>query len=761
MDNDTPVINKKPGLKHVLAKFIKKLYSYKKIILSLFTAFIIYLLTYDFWMNKINSLMGKTDDWQFTPANNNYGSYQQNIAALFTQPKSLALLLIYIVLFLLITISIFYINYFIQYKIISFIVRHYNKGFTFEKKYNLLKASAGFFLGSLLIIFITYIITFQRQDYFNNIQTGLIIITLTQIFLLIYLLIFVISALFLSVLLILCLLKKYAFKSISDFASKLALGLSGIGFGVLGIVAYFIISIVANLFGTDISNLSLPKLTGTEEYIGYSTGGSKDVNNFRENIKNNYLPLPTDMKYEGLFYDYYFDTGQKQPCYELFCPSLSYAQSNDPFSQKQDQFISVGLNSGIKKTDFKRKKLNLVVVLDISGSMGSSFDSYYYDGTEQSPGSNKKKIQIAGESIVSMLNHLQPEDRFGMVLFDENSYLAKPIRLIKETNMEAIKKHIFDLQEQGSTNLEAGLNAGTSLLHEFTTADRNEYENRMIVLTDAEPNTGDYSANGLLGITQNNAQNNIYTTFIGIGLDFNTELIEDISKITGANYYSVHSSEEFKHRMDEGFDYMVTPLVFDLSLRLTSPNYTIFKIYGAPEGNTMLDEILHIKTLFPSDRIEQSVKGGLVLVKLKKNQKTNDNNITATVNYKDREGKEYTNSVPAVLSVDKTEYYQNTGIRKGILLARYADLMIGWAMTEGFEQADTSPHYTLNYENGITIPDNIPLTQWERTSKPLHVFADYKDAFTKFRQYFISESQILGDPTLKQEATLLDKLINY
>lgn len=37
----------------------------------------------------------------------------------------------------------------------------------------------------------------------------------------------------------------------------------------------------------------------------------------------------------------------------------------------------MGLDSGI--TDFKRPRLNLVVLLDISGSMSCNFNTYYYD----------------------------------------------------------------------------------------------------------------------------------------------------------------------------------------------------------------------------------------------------------------------------------------------------------------------------------------------------------------------------------------------
>ena len=80
-----------------------------------------------------------------------------------------------------------------------------------------------------------------------------------------------------------------------------------------------------------------------------------------------------------LFYDYYFDTNMQDECSKLFCPSYTFVAIKDPFSGNDEYYLSVGLNSGIKKSDFKRKKLNLVIVLDISGSMSSSFNEYYYD----------------------------------------------------------------------------------------------------------------------------------------------------------------------------------------------------------------------------------------------------------------------------------------------------------------------------------------------------------------------------------------------
>ncbi|MFC2068387.1 VWA domain-containing protein [Chloroflexota bacterium] len=351
------------------------------------------------------------------------------------------------------------------------------------------------------------------------------------------------------------------------------------------------------------------------ENFGLATGGAKDINNFRENIRNDYLPLPTDVTYEGLFYDYYFDTGQTEGCQKLFCPSYSYAITRDPFSGEADYYLSVGLNSGMKESDFQRKKLNLVIVLDISGSMKNPFDSYYYDqfGKEvklTGQDTNKDKIEIATESVVALLNHLTDDDRFGMVLFNNGAFLGKPLNLVGNTDMKAIKDHILEISASGGTNLDAGMQMATGMYDELADIDASEYENRIIFLTDAMPNLGDTSEKGLLGMTRGSADQGIYTTFVGIGVDFNTELIEYITKIRGANYYSVHSAEQFEERMDDEFEYMVTPLVFNLQLTLEADGWEIEKVYGSPEANEATGELMRVNTLFPSKREEGETKGG-------------------------------------------------------------------------------------------------------------------------------------------------------
>ncbi len=505
--------------------------------------------------------------------------------------------------------------------------------------------------------------------------------------------------------------------------------------------------------------------------IGFSTGGAKDINNFRENIEQGYLPLPTDITYEGLFYDYYFDTGQQRECKKLFCPSYSYAVSRDPFSKEPEHYLSVGLNSGI--TDFQRKKLNLVVVLDYSGSMGSPFDEYYYDRFGNrveltSEESGKTKMEIADQSVVALLSHLKEDDRFGLVIFSDDAFLFDPLTPVDDKDQELLKKHILDIKEYGGTYMEAGMEKGTTLFGRYLEADKSEYENRIIFLTDAMPNIGETGESDLLAMLEDNAANGIYTTFIGIGVDFNTELVEKITKIKGANYYSVHSAGEFKERMDDEFDFMVTPLVFDLRLDLDAPGYEIEKVYGSPEADQATGEIMKVNTLFPSKTEEGQVKGGMVLIKLKKlspeeispERFSPAGSMKLKVSYRDRNGIADSDEAEVEIPETQPDYYQNNGIRKAILLSRYADLLKDWTIDERSAARSGQKVVPLvTFDSGIVIP--IDLGEWERQSLPLQVAEPYRKLFSVFGTYFEEESQAIGDDNLQQEQAVLEKLKNY
>jgi len=506
--------------------------------------------------------------------------------------------------------------------------------------------------------------------------------------------------------------------------------------------------------------------------IGLAVGGAKDTNNFKANIDSGYLPKLESITYEGQFYNHYFDTGiGTSECKDFFCPSYSSAKRFSEFTDQEEYFLSVGLNSGIKEGDFKRKKLNLVVVLDISGSMNGNFNAYHYDNLgNKIPNEDKEhktKMTIATESIVAMLSHLKKDDRVGIALFDHNAYRAKPLRLVGETDKLAIRNHILALTSRGGTNWSAGYEEGLKLFDEVQM--NTEYENRIVFLTDAMPNQGELNKDRLFGMAKEASKKGIHSTFIGVGVDFNNDLVEHISKTKGANYFSVHSSKAFEKLLDQEFEYMVTPLVYDLELKLSNSVYSIEAVYGSPDADMATGEIMKVHTLFPSHNDGIATKGGVVLIKLHKHaQRAVAENIQLQVSYKDVNGKSYSNR-QTVQFKKKKAYFDNSGIRKAILVSDYVTMMKNWLIdarkgcNDSVAYARQQPIEVLK-QRCMIYPPNHPdfpmIKTWERKSCKLEVSQGYRQLFTLFKKYYSAEMAQLDDSSLEKEFNLLMTLLN-
>ena len=502
------------------------------------------------------------------------------------------------------------------------------------------------------------------------------------------------------------------------------------------------------------------------EKIGLTPGGGKDIGAFEENLKRGYLPLPTSITYTGVFYQHYFQLPARK-CLDLFCPTYTTAKDHHPFTHRPRQFLLVGLDSNLTTEVIKKRPpLNLVIVLDVSGSMSSPFSHYYYDHSipnksEEEENKNLPKIRIATKVLGAVLKKLRPTDRVAIVLFNHRAGVAKPFRLVGETDIPAIVKHLNKVSADGGTNWEAGYRLALQLFHHLPEGNRQKYENRILFLTDAMPNTGAISKGKLLDLVKTASKEGIYTTFVGVGLDFNTNLVDFLGKVKGANYFFIKSPAQFKKRIAQEFDYWVTPLVFDLKMELKGDNFQIVGVYGTPTPSTS-KTLISIPTLFPSPTTNGKTKGGVILVELKsKPHRGREGEIL--VSFQDREGR--THKSVTYFEIGKGYYYGNRTIRKAILLTDFVKLMKGWLIRENAKCSRT-PDFCFHYY-GIRkcppvealypfIPPLPPKrSQWEIGSCPLKVDRESCHAFAQFIPHYRQEMEEIGDQSLKKEYKLL------
>ena len=90
-------------------------------------------------------------------------------------------------------------------------------------------------------------------------------------------------------------------------------------------------------------------------------------------------------------------------------------------------------------------------------------------------------MEVANEAVVGLLGHLNDDDRFGMVLFDDRAYLGKPLSLIGTTDVEKLKEHILELEPMNSTNMDEGMRMGTDLFKEYISVNKAQFPVRKIL----------------------------------------------------------------------------------------------------------------------------------------------------------------------------------------------------------------------------------------------------------------------------------------
>eukprot|EP00008_Paramoeba_atlantica_P005560 CAMPEP_0201494578 /NCGR_PEP_ID=MMETSP0151_2-20130828/48498_1 /ASSEMBLY_ACC=CAM_ASM_000257 /TAXON_ID=200890 /ORGANISM="Paramoeba atlantica, Strain 621/1 / CCAP 1560/9" /LENGTH=553 /DNA_ID=CAMNT_0047882937 /DNA_START=72 /DNA_END=1733 /DNA_ORIENTATION=+ len=516
-----------------------------------------------------------------------------------------------------------------------------------------------------------------------------------------------------------------------------------------------------------------------------ASSGAKDCGTFLQSKADALFPLPSSITHEGIFYQHYFDVPPTKE--DILKVNFSTATTKDPISKGVDHFLCMGTSSrydgvGLEKLG-GRPPVQLMFVLDVSGSMSSPFRGQsgkeHRAGIEGGQGGNVSKLDAAVNSLLGLLENLKPGDYFGLVTFNQDAELVIPLSKCEGDFKEKTKKKLKTIKAGGGTNLNCGFATAVSaydgLVLGGSETDK-QIERRVFFLTDMMMtcgNSGDLLTNMKMSAEESRP---VYSTIIGFGFDFDVDLAMELTKIPLCNSFSVHSSAEFLHQMTFEFDYLVFPIVKNLRVTLTDPNAAeIVEMCGSP---TDLDEFppgtLMVSTgIFPSQTLgnsQEASKGSIILAKLKlKESESKRKTLGVKVEFTDFEGlnhslteevrfKELGEKTTTTEGDDKEEeerdVFDDLGVRKGVLLARYVVLMREYL--RDIHACSGSP--SLNSETGILFgkrkrSDSLPHTASNRggrvcLSSPPPCQEEYRELLSLFGEYFKKEEVLFDDTEL-------------
>lgn len=246
-------------------------------------------------------------------------------------------------------------------------------------------------------------------------------------------------------------------------------------------------------------------------------------------------------------------------------------------NQGQDEILHIGIKAA--KTRFSDlPPLNLAFVIDTSGSMGGN-----------------DKLGWVKESFEIFINKVRDIDFVSLISFNSESQVVfSSTRIDSQEKRDQLLKAVMRMIPGGGTNLTAGLQDGYAQV--FANY-REEYNNRVLFLTDG---VGDNT--GILNMAENYLGMGINVSTIGVGSNFDVNLMVELAKRGGGSSRFISDRDEMKKTFGDELDRMIVPAARDLKMRLEVPEWiTIMDTWGYRNEKSDHNVTYNLPTLHNGD----------------------------------------------------------------------------------------------------------------------------------------------------------------
>lgn len=291
-----------------------------------------------------------------------------------------------------------------------------------------------------------------------------------------------------------------------------------------------------------------------------SFGGAQDFGHPRAIIENGQVPRPADLDPAGFFAEH--STPLPTPtCGRRMCVQAMLGVFDNLLTGTPCTMLQLGLNSPIEVDPGDRPPLTLAIAVDVSGSMEAG-----------------DKIGFVRSGLERLVSELNDDDQLAIVTYSDNAEVAWPMQTLRG-NRNTLLTLVRGLEAGGGTNLHAGLTSAYDAVSAVWDSGR---QNRVILLSDGQPTAGITDTNQILDASAARNSDGIGLTTVGLGLDFNVELMRGLAEQADGNFYFLESSTAVDEVFTEELAYFTLPVAFDVELDVRSGHlYDLVRAHGS------------------------------------------------------------------------------------------------------------------------------------------------------------------------------------
>lgn len=292
---------------------------------------------------------------------------------------------------------------------------------------------------------------------------------------------------------------------------------------------------------------------------GVGFGGAQDIGQFRDLVEQGVVPKAETFDANGFFAEHFVEQPATS-CTDPLCISAMLARGRDWVTGQPHTALQVALVSTLDPATLPDRPLDLVLVVDRSGSM-------IEDG-------RLVKVQ---SGLRLLLQSLGPEDRLGLVSFESSGRVEARLG----SSRQQLGAAIDQLTATGGTNIFDGLALGMQMA--ASGSGGAERERRVILLSDGMATVGETRSSAILEMAERFVAEGVGLSTIGVGRSFNPVLMRSLAERGAGNFYFVEDAQAVQEVFTDELKVSMTPIALDLEIAVATDATTrIRAVTGRP-----------------------------------------------------------------------------------------------------------------------------------------------------------------------------------
>jgi len=276
-------------------------------------------------------------------------------------------------------------------------------------------------------------------------------------------------------------------------------------------------------------------------------GGAQDIGEFRGILERGEIPGPNTLDANGFFNEHYVEPPDVT-CGGPLCLTPGLSVGRDFLTGAYQAALQISVNTTVDPLEHPRLPMKLVVVVDHSGSMAQD-----------------QRLDKVKTGLHTLIDNLQDDDRLALISFDDTVTIDRPFGTTLDRS--SLHQAVDALHPAGGTDIFDGLKAGMDILGDVP---ESEKQNRIIFLSDGLATAGNTSRDAIIEMATGYISRGIGLTTIGVGNDFDVELMRGLAERGAGNFYYVEDPAAATEVFTEELDVFMSPIALDLQITATT-----------------------------------------------------------------------------------------------------------------------------------------------------------------------------------------------